>query len=141
LGYYFLPEGRQLFLDISNIINKKRYTTSKFLINLDKTIDNIIDRSEIIFSKNPPFDINSGKTHTELAQDFRREKRKLSPNIVYVYKNNKLIEGSPFLKYSEANKALGLNPSSNTCNRYIDTGKLYKKQYLFSSKLISLNDK
>ena len=45
-----------------------------------------------------------------------------------------LIAGSPFSSYSEAHRALGLNPSSNTCNRYIDTGKLYKSCYLILSK-------
>lgn len=44
-----------------------------------------------------------------------------------------MIEGSPFVSYSSAPKALGLNPSSNTCNRYIDTGRLYKNMYIFSS--------
>lgn len=28
----------------------------------------------------------------------------------------------------------GLKPSSNTCNRYIDTNRLYKNKYLFFSK-------
>lgn len=30
----------------------------------------------------------------------------------------------------------GLNPSSNTCNRYIDTNRLYKNKYIFTSKPI-----
>ena len=47
-----------------------------------------------------------------------------------------MIEGSPFVSYSSAHKALGLNPSSNTCNRYIDTGRLYKNNFIFSSKPI-----
>jgi len=56
---------------------------------------------------------------------------------VYIYKDGKLVDGSPFPSYSLAHKALGLNSkSSNTCNRYIDTGKLYKKQYFISSKLV-----
>lgn len=41
-----------------------------------------------------------------------------------------MVEGSPFVSYSSAHKALGLNPSSNTCNRYIDTGRLYKNTYI-----------
>ena len=47
-----------------------------------------------------------------------------------------MVEGSPFVSYSSAHKALGLNPSSNTCNRYIDTGRLYKNTYIFSSNPI-----
>jgi hypothetical protein len=49
-------------------------------------------------------------------------------------KSKKLLEGSPFINYSSAHKALGLNSSSNTCNRYVDTGKLYKNEYLITSK-------
>lgn len=41
-----------------------------------------------------------------------------------------MVEGSPFVSYSSAHKALGLNLSSNTCNRYIDTGRLYKNTYI-----------
>jgi len=47
-----------------------------------------------------------------------------------------MVKGSPFVSFSAAHKALGLNPSSNTCNRYIDTGRLYKNKYIFSSKPI-----
>jgi len=68
-----------------------------------------------------------------LAQAFSRTRRSLNPTIVYLYKDNRLVEGSPFSKYSDVHKTLGLNPSSNTCNRYLDTGKLYKNRYLFSS--------
>jgi hypothetical protein len=56
---------------------------------------------------------------------------------VYIYKDGKLVDGSPFASYSLAHKALGLNSSSNTCNRYIDTGKLYKKHSLITSKFVS----
>ena len=67
---------------------------------------------------------------------FSRTRRSLNPTIVYLYKDNKLVEESPFSKYSDVHKTLGLNPSSNTCNRYLDTGKLYKnltEGILFSS--------
>ena len=46
------------------------------------------------------------------------------------------MEGSPFASYSLAHKALGLKSSSNTCNRYMDTGRLYKDKYIFRSKPI-----
>jgi hypothetical protein len=140
LGYYFLPEGRQLFTDISNIINKKRY--SNVNINSNEIIENIFKKSEEIFNTKPPFDLNIEKSHVKLVREFNIYKRKSQPTTVYIYKvtynsNNerifKLIEGSPFYSYSLAHKALGLLPSSNTCNRYIDTDKLYKKEYLISS--------
>lgn len=53
-----------------------------------------------------------------------------------MYTNEGLMEGSPFASYSLAHKALGLKSSSNTCNRYIDTGRLYKDKYIFTSKPI-----
>jgi len=134
LGYYYLPEGRQLITDISNTINKKRYSTTDNVLNDVVSIDDIFKRSAEIFYKNPPFDINLGKSHVELAQSFNKIKRGLYPAIVYIYKNNKLVKGSPFTTYSSAHKALGLNSSSNTCNRYIDTNKLYKNEYLITSR-------
>jgi hypothetical protein len=136
LGYYYLPEGRQLFTDISKNINKLRYSTSAENNNI--TLDDLLKRSQIILAKPAPFDISLGKTHTELAQAFSRAQRSIKSNIVYIYKGNNLINGSPFLKFSDAHKALGLNPSSNTCNRYLDTGKLYKKEYIFSSTPLDL---
>ena len=42
---------------------------------------------------------------------------------LYIYEDGKLVKGSPFNSYSNAQKALGLNPSSNTCNRYLDTDR------------------
>lgn len=130
-GHFYLPEGRQLFTDISKNINKLRYSTS--IVKNDETIEQLFKRSEEILSKSSPFDLSLGKTHVELAQAFSRTRRSLNPTIVYLYKDNKLVEGSPFSKYSDVHKTLGLNPSSNTCNRYLDTGKLYKNRYLFSS--------
>jgi hypothetical protein len=47
-----------------------------------------------------------------------------------------MVKGSPFFSYSAAHVAIGLKPSSNTCSRYIDTGKLFRNKYLFTSKPI-----
>ena len=47
-----------------------------------------------------------------------------------------MVNGSPFSSYKEVHLALGLNSSSNVCNRYIDTGKLYKSRYTITSKQI-----
>ena len=87
LGYYYLPEGRQLFTDISNSINKNRYSTTANENNII-SIDDILKKSSEIFSQNPPFDINSGgKSHVELAQEFNKIQRALNPTVVYIYKN------------------------------------------------------
>lgn len=48
-----------------------------------------------------------------------------------------MMRWSSFISYSATQMALGLNPSSNTCNRYIDTNRLYKNKYIFTSKPIN----
>ena len=133
-GYYYLPEGKTLFLDISDILNK-RYSTNTTK-NISEIMDNIFKRSQIIFEKDPPFDVKSNIPHSDNVRKFSIQNRSDNPKVVYIYTNEGMIEGSPFVSYSSAHKALGLNPSSNTCNRYIDTGKLYKNKYTFSSKPI-----
>ena len=138
-GYYYLPEGKKLFLDISDIINK-RYSTNT-IGNISEIIDDILKRSEIIFEKDPPFDIKSNTPHSDNVRKFSIKNRSDNPKVVYIYTNDGMVEGSPFISYSSAHKALGLNPSSNTCNRYIDTGRLYKDKYVFSSKPIDRTSK
>ena len=133
-GYYYLPEGKTLFLDISDILNK-RYNTNT-TINTSEIIDNIFKRSQTIFEKDSPFDVKSNIPHSDNVRKFSIQNRSDNPKVVYIYTNEGMIEGSPFVSYSSAHKALGLNPSSNTCNRYIDTGRLYKNNFIFSSKPI-----
>lgn len=133
-GYYYLPEGKTLFLDISDILNK-RYSTNTTK-NISEIVDNIIKRSQTIFEKDPPFDVKSNIPHSDNVRKFSIQNRADNPKVVYIYTNKGMVEGSPFVSYSSAHKALGLNPSSNTCNRYIDTGRLYKNNFIFSSKPI-----
>jgi len=133
-GYYYLPEGKTLFLDISDILNK-RYSTNTTK-NISEIMDNIFERSKTIFEKDPPFYVKSNIPHSENVREFSIQNRSDNPKVVYIYTNKGMIQGSPFFLYSSAHKALGLNPSSNTCNRYIDTGRLYKNNFIFSSKPI-----
>lgn len=84
----------------------------------------------------PLFDIKQFIPHVDHARRFRVANKSDKPKIVYIYTNEGLIEGSPFASFSMAHKALGLKSSSNTCNRYIDTNRLYKGKYIFSSKPI-----
>jgi hypothetical protein len=133
-GYYYLPEGKTLFLDISDILNK-RYSTNTTK-NISEIIDNIFKRSQTIFEKDPPFYVKSNIPHSDNVRKFSIQNRSDNPKVVYIYTNEGMIKGSPFVSYSSAHKALGLNPSSNTCNRYIDTGRLYKNNFIFSSKPI-----
>lgn len=64
LGYYYLPEGRQLFTDISKNINKLRYSTAT--VKNHKTLDDLLKRSQVIFAKPSPFNLSLGKTHLNL---------------------------------------------------------------------------
>jgi len=136
-GYYFLTEGKKLFLDISEVINKRYSTTSTD--NIDYVITNIFNRSKSILSKDPIFDVKSNKSHIDNVREYYRSNK--SENIVYIYKDKQLVKGSPFASFSAAHKALGLKPSSNTCNRYIDTNRLYKKEYIFTSKPLDIMSK
>ena len=133
-GYYYLPEGKKLFLAISDILNK-RYSTNN-TDDINKMIDEILKKSETIFEKDPPFDVESNIPHSDNVRKFSIQNRSDNPKVVYIYNNEGMVEGSPFVSYSSAHKALGLNPSSNTCNRYIDTGRFYKNTYIFSSNPI-----
>ncbi len=132
-GYYFIPEGKKLFLDIADIINNKRYTT-RSTGNLDDIIAGIFERSKIILAKDPPFDVKSNIPHIDNVRAFSIANRSEKPNTVYLYEDGNLVKDSPFASYSAAHKWLGLKPSSNTCNRYIDTNRLYKNKYIISSK-------
>jgi hypothetical protein len=139
-GYYYTLEGKKIFLEISEIINK-RYSTSVYAKdakrdNVEEIINNISKKFEDIIKKDSPFDIELDIPHTENARKFGIANRSEKPKTVYIYTDEGLIEGSPFTSYSVAHKALGLNPSSNTCNRYIDTNRLYKNKYIFSSNPI-----
>ncbi len=133
-GYYFLPEGKTLFLEISDILNK-RYSTNTTK-NISEIVKDLFKRSEIIFNKDPVFDIELNIPHSDNVRKFSLQNKSDIPKKVYIYSNGNLIKGSPFNSYSSAHKALELNPSSNTCNRYIDTGRLYKNKYMFMSKPI-----
>ena len=134
-GYYYLTEATNLFLDISDVLNK-RYSTNIDSSDIDKAIENIYRRFEDISKLEPPFNAEFFNTHVDNERKLRMTNKSDKPKVVYIYTNNGLIEGSPFASYSLAHKALGLKSSSNTCNRYIDTGRLYKGKYIFTSKPI-----
>ena len=121
-------------MDISDILNK-RYSTNTTK-NISEMINDILKRSQTIFEKDPPFDVKSNIRHLDNVRKFSIQNRADNPKVVYIYTNEGIIKGSPFVSYSFAHKALGLKPSSNTCNRYIDTGRLYKNKFIFSSKPI-----
>lgn len=134
-GYYYLTEGKKLFLDISDVLNK-RYSTNNSLVDIDNAIENINERFESISKLEPVFNVKLFIPHVDNALKYRIENKSDKPRIVYIYTKKGLMKGSPFSSFSLAHKALGLKSSSNTCNRYIDTNRLYKGEYIFSSKPI-----
>lgn len=137
-GYYFTLEGKNLFLDISDIINK-RYSNKTTIT--DEDIDKIVERFQSIMKKDPIFDVKLCLPHIENVRKFSLTNRSKNPKTVYIYTKEGLLEGSPFPSFSSAHKALGLKPSSNTCNRYMDTNRWYKDKYMFRSKPIDSTSK
>ena len=138
-GYYFLPEGKRLFLKISDTINKRYSTITSS--NIDGIITEIFEQYQTILAKDPPFDVRANIPHTDNVRKLSTANRYEKPITVYVYENKNMVKGSPFASYSNAHKSLGLKASSNTCNRYIDTDRLYKNKYIFSSKPIDSTSK
>ena len=138
-GYYFLPQGKKLFLNISDTINKRYLKTSTR--KKDEFVTEILDKYQIILAKDPPFDVQANIPHIDNVRKLSLINRSEKPITVYVYENKNMLKGSFFPSYSAAHKSLGLKPSSNTCNRYIDTNRLYLNKFLFYSKPIDSTSK
>lgn len=130
-GYYFIPEGKKLFLEITDVLNKRYSTTATK--DIDNIIRGIFARCELILTKDPIFNAAHYISHADNVRKLSIANRCENLRTVYIYADGAMVKGSPFSSYSEAHKTLGINPSSNTCNRYIDTGKLYKNNYLITS--------
>lgn len=130
-GYYYLPEGKKLALQISLATNKFRYTNS--VAN-----DIVLPSEDSIFqllALPAPFDISKGLTHLELVREFIINKGGRKGFTVYIYnkQEGKELAGSPFSSYGAGHVAIGLRAGSRVAGRYIDTGKAYKDKYIFSS--------
>ena len=88
----------------------------------------------------PPFDVEEFIPHVDNVRRFRLENIKNAmpkPKTIYIYENGELIKDAPFNSFSSAHKALGLKSTSNTCNRYLDTNRLYKSKFKITSKPIN----
>lgn len=138
-GYYYLPEGKKFFLDISDILNK-RYRTGS-IENLNEKLEDIFNRYKAILLIDTPFTIKDNIPHVDNVRKFILENKSDKPKTIYIYENGKLIKGFPFNSYSDAHKALGLKSTSNTCNRYLDTNRLYKSKFIFTSYPLSSTKK
>lgn len=91
--------GKNLFLNISDIINKIYSTTTK---NADDIVGDIFERSQAILAKDSPFNVKANIPHTDNVRKFSIANRPVNPIIVYIYENNNMIKGSPFASYSAA---------------------------------------
>jgi hypothetical protein len=122
-------------LDISDVLNK-RYSTGS-LKDIDSIIADIFNRYQQILLNKPPFNVEDYIPHVENVRNFRLVNKTDVPKTIYIYENGKLIKGAPFDSFSSAHKALGLKSTSNTCNRYLDTNRLYKSKFNFTSKPVT----
>ncbi len=100
-GYYYTLEGKKLFLDISEILNK-RYSTTVLSENVEEIINNINKKFEDIIKKDSPFNIELDLPHTENVRRFSIANKSEKPKTVYIYTDEGLLEGSPFPSYSAA---------------------------------------
>jgi len=79
-GYYFLPEGKKFFLDISDTINK-RYSRSTSTRNTDEIIREIFERSQAILAKDSPFDVKANIPHMDNVRKLSIANRSLNPIV------------------------------------------------------------
>lgn len=149
-GYYYLPEGKKIALQISSGTNKYRNTTSTIANKIELPSEDSISK---LLAQPAPFDIASGLSHFELARKFTISKGGRNGFTVHIYDREsktprrgggvgrgKELTGSPFSTYGAGHVALGLRAGSRVIGRYIDTGKAYKGRYIFSSIPISVSE-
>ena len=95
LGYYYLPEGKKIALQISSTTNKFRYTTNDNKIELANT-ESIIN----LFDQNPPFDNSSKLSHFDKVRELTIAKGGRKGFSVYIYECEynkfKEVKGSPY---------------------------------------------
>jgi hypothetical protein len=114
-------------MKISKGTNKYRYSNYKY----EKAILPSNNEINSLFLLPSIYSDKEGLTYKEQITKYalRHKRRKGYP--VHVYEDGKEIDMSPFSSYRLATKTL--NIESNIISRYIDTKKLYKNKYIFSS--------
>jgi hypothetical protein len=105
-GYYYLPEGKKLFLDISDILNKRYSTSIETIGNIDEIIANIVERYQDILKEDSPFDVKLNIPHAENVRKFSIANRSENPKTVYIYTEEGMIKGSPFTSFSSAHNLI-----------------------------------
>ena len=94
----------------------------------------IFQKYQALLLIKPPFKVDELIPHVDKVRKFRLENKSDAPKTIYIYENGNLIKDAPFNSFSLAHKALGLKSTSNTCNRYLDTNRLYKSKFKITSK-------
>lgn len=95
-GYYYLPEGKRIALQISIGTNKYRYTTYKAENQPSLPSEDSISK---LLAQPAPFDVASGLSHLELAKQFTVSKGGRNGFTVHIYDlelGGKELPGSPF---------------------------------------------
>ena len=82
-GYYYLPEGKKIALQISTSTNKYRYSTND--LKKDKVTLPSADSISKLLAQTPPFDISSDRSHLELVKEFTVSKGGRKGFTVYIY--------------------------------------------------------
>lgn len=127
-GYHLTKEGKTVLLKIAKGTNKYRYSNCK---NNNIELPSV-EEIRNLFSKPTPFSDDTKLTYKDQISNYALKHNRWRGYSVFVYEEGKEIDQSPFSSYKFATKMLGLN--SNIISRYVDTGKLYKNKYLFSSE-------
>jgi len=83
-GYYYTIEGKNLFLDISEILNK-RYSTNSSVSDINNVIKNTTERFNDIMQKDSPFDVKLNQRHTENVREYSRANKSENSKVVYIY--------------------------------------------------------
>jgi hypothetical protein len=114
-------------MKISKGTNKYRYSNykhRKFILPTNNEINSLFLLPSI-------YSDTKGLTYKEQITKYALKHKRRKGYPVYVYTDGKEIDMSPFSSYYLGTKTLKIE--SNIISRYIDTGKLYKNKYIFSS--------
>jgi hypothetical protein len=83
-GYYYLPDGKKIALQISTATNKYRNTTTKIAKKKKIELPSADSISKLL-ALPAPFDVTSGLSHFELVREFTISKGGRKGFTVHIY--------------------------------------------------------
>lgn len=122
-GHFYLREGREFVINVTNVVNNNRYSNRK---NTDLLMYPVFP--SILLKSTIPVLVKDKQTHTELAKSFARV---LPKPEIWIYDIGTLVVGSPFQSYGKALIAIGKPTSASIVRRLVNTGKVYNNRYSF----------